>query len=262
VIVAQVSLLAGFLAAWQWLPSLPGASAVGVLDPFIISSPTRVADQVWSLMSGAHHTPVVWPYLASTLWSTFVGTAAGTIVGAILALLLGSSPTALSILRPFIVALNATPRIAIIPVIIIIFGTGTLTASMTGFFLVVFIVFFSALEGARSVPLQIIQNARVFGYGPLAIMWAVRLPYTVAWTFAVMPNAVSFGLVGVVTAELLTGAKGMGSFLVIALNAVLSSLTFAIVVILATVGASLVGAMAMGRRLVLRWWDIEHGIEG
>src|SRR5258708_15394298 len=119
VLPAQVALLGVVLAAWQWLPSLPGISAsIGVLDPFIISSPIRVADQIWSLMSGAHHTPVVWPYLALTLWSTFAGTVAGTIVGTILALVLGSSPTALNILRPFIVALNATPRIAIIPVII------------------------------------------------------------------------------------------------------------------------------------------------
>jgi NitT/TauT family transport system permease protein len=255
----QLALLAGALTGWQWLPQIPGISDVfGFMDPFIISSPSRIAFQVWALFTGAQHTPVVWPYLAATLFSTLIGTVCGTVVGCIAGLLLGSNKTALRTLSPFITAFNATPRIAIIPVIVIICGTGTTTSAVTAFFLVVFIVFFSALEGARTVPPQILQNARIFGYGPVATILRLRLPYAIAWTFAVIPNAVSFGLVGVVTAEILTGARGMGSFLVVALNAVQSSLTFGIVVVMATVGATLVGLTTLLRRRVLHWWELEH----
>jgi hypothetical protein len=66
---------------------------------------------------------------------------------------------------------------------------------------VFFLAFFSALEGGRSVSQAMLDNARLLGAGPLDVMQTIRLPLVLQWTFATVPNAVSFGLIVAVTAS-------------------------------------------------------------
>jgi NitT/TauT family transport system permease protein len=252
----QLGLVLGGLALWQWIPSIPILAGLSpVFDPFVISSPTRVAEELWRLSTGAENSITIWPFLWATVKATLLGTAGGIVVGATSGLLLSNSDAANRVFRPFIVALNAVPRIALIPVIVILFGP-TLTASaVTSFIIVVFIVFFNAYEGGRSIAPQMIQNARILGANDVSIIWRVRLPYVLAWTFAALPNAVSFGLVGVVTAEILTGSQGVGRVLVIALSTVNATQTMAVTVTLALVGMVLVGSTSLIRGRLLHWWD-------
>lgn len=260
--LAQVSIVAGALALWQWIPSIPVLSDLSpVFDPFLISSPTRVAEELWRLSTGAENSITIWPFLWETVKATLIGTAGGIVAGASSGLLLSNSNAANRILRPFIVAMNAVPRIALIPVIVIIFGPTLTATAVTSFIIVVFIVFFNAYEGGRTIAPQIIQNAKILGANELSIMWRVRLPYVLAWTFAALPNAVSFGLVGVVTAEILTGSQGVGRILVIALSTVQATQTMAVTVVLAIVGMLLVGTTSLLRGRLLHWWD-QGGLTG
>jgi NitT/TauT family transport system permease protein len=75
------------------------------------------------------------------------------------------------------------------------------------------------------------------------------------WTFAAVPNAISFGLVAVVTTELLTGVNGMGSLVLAATNNLEADLSLAVVVILSVVGLILYGGAELLRRRLLRWRD-------
>lgn len=249
-------LLAVFLAGWQWVPDIPGIrGTLPILDPFIISSPQRIAVELWNLCSGSAQTPTIWPYLGITLEGTGIGVAGGVLSGALLGLVLSNSQMIDDVLRPFINALNAIPRIALIPIAVIIFGTTVGASAAAAWLLVIFIVFFNAYEGGRAIDREVVFNAVILGAKPRDILLRVRLPYVLAWTFAALPNAVSFGLVGVVTSEILTGVPGVGALLVVALDSVQSTITFAVVVILAAVGVALVVATSALRRRVLFWWD-------
>lgn len=255
----QLALLCALLAAWQWVPEIPGIRRVSsTFDPFFISSPSRVGAEIVRLVAGTNGISIVGP-LGTTLKSTFIGTGIGTLIGVLAGLVLSNSSTLARVLRPFIDAANATPRIALIPIIIIIFGPTATASSVTAALLVIFIVFFNALEGGRSIPRAVIDNCRILGAGPAEIMLRVRLPYVLAWTFAAMPNAISFGLVGVVTAELLTGVNGMGGVLSTAINSVQATLTFGVVAILSVVGLVLVGVTSIVRQRVLHWWESGDG---
>jgi ABC-type nitrate/sulfonate/bicarbonate transport system permease component len=106
-----------------------------------------------------------------------------------------------------------------------------------------------------------VQNVRLLGGSGLRVMLDVRLPYVIAWTFASLPNAIAFGLVSVVTAEILSGGIGLGGMLSSAVNTVDATLTFAIVVVLGTVGAVLVIGAGRVRRRVLHWWPgVDAGV--
>jgi NitT/TauT family transport system permease protein len=85
-------------------------------------------------------------------------------------------------------------------------------------------------------------------------MWRVRWPHVLAWTVTALPNAVSFGLVSVVTAEILTGTVGMGRLLLDSVTTVQASLTFAVVVVLSILGIVLVAIAEVIQRRWLHWW--------
>jgi NitT/TauT family transport system permease protein len=252
----RLLIVAAALAAWQFLPQIPALREFSpVFDPFFVSSPSQVFSLIRNLMTASGGHDAMWPYLWDTLKGTFIGVAIGTVLGAGLGLLLSNNDTAQRICSPFVVVLNATPRIALIPIFVIIAGP-TLTANvLTAVVVVFFLVFYNAFAGGVSVPGQTIQNARLLGANSWEVMRHVRLQYVMVWTFASLPNAISFGLVGVVTAEILTGRLGMGRLLFNSITAVDSTLTFAVVVILAAVGVILVTAADLVQRRILHWWE-------
>lgn len=254
--LVRLAVIVAFLATWQWGPEVGFLTSwLNFLDPFYISSPAKVATEVWNLLTGSGGNPTIWPYLGTTIAASMIGTAVGVVLGAAGGLLLSNSDFAASVCRPFIIAINAIPRVALIPVIVIIAGPTATSSAITAVIIVVFIVFFNAFEGGRSIAPEMIQNARILGAGNASVMARVRLPYVLAWTFATLPNAISFGLVGAVTAEILTGATGVGQLLQTAVSTINATLTFGIVVILAVVGVLLVMLTTLARGRLLRWWD-------
>jgi len=254
-LILQVLIVVAALLGWEYVPKIEGASKISPLfDVFFISSPTRVYQTLVNLANGKALSGPIWPFIQVTVTTAVVGTLIGMVFGTALGLLLSNDRRLNQILRPFVVSLNAVPRIAIIPIIVILLGasTGTsvMTAAITGFFS----VFFNAYEGGRSLPPQALDNARVLGASPYQMMRFVRLPYVVAWSFATLPNAISHGLLSVVTAEILTGYAGMGRLLIFAIGAASASLTIAVVVTLSVVGLVLVALGDVIRRRWLHWW--------
>jgi NitT/TauT family transport system permease protein len=251
----RVTLLLAVLALWQFLPEIPWLrSKSPVFDPFFVSSPQRIIERLGELAQGSHGQPQVWSYLWETLKGTLLGVIIGTVLGALFGLLLSNSRALQAVLSPYITFVNAMPRIALVPLFVIISGP-TLTASvLTAVTVVFFLVFYNAYAGGISVPTETVENARLLGATSGEIMRQVRLPYVLVWTFTSIPNAISFGLVAVVTAEILTGRIGMGQLLFTSISSVDSTLTFCVIVILSIVGVGLVTVSDALQRRVLHWW--------
>lgn len=252
---ARLVLVASFLAAWQWLPDVDAVRArFTFMDPFFISSPSLITQRIWDITTGANDATPIWSPLFFTLYTSMAGTAIAIAAGAFLGLLLSNSRFLERLFWPFIVALNAVPRIAIVPIIVILVGSAAKANIVTAVIVVFFLVFYNALEGGRTTPIEMIENAKLLGAGPWDIMRSVRLPLVLAWTSAAVPNAIAFGLVGAVTTEIFTGGEGIGQVLSASVNTADATLTFSVVVILTVVGVALVLGATLARRLVLPWW--------
>lgn len=251
----QLAIVAAFILMWELLPRVDWlAENYKFLDPFFISSPTEVGRTLRDLTTGSNGRPSLWPYARETVSAALIGTAIGTITGAVVGLLLSHSQRANEVLRPLIVALNAVPRIAIIPIFVILFGPSQTAAIVTAVTVVFFVVFFNAYEGGRSVPPEMIQNARILGASGFQVMRRFRWPYALAWTVAALPNAVAFGLLVVVTTEILSGTPGLGRLLLDSTTSLQADLTFAVVVVLSIFGMVFVGLTELLRRRWLHWW--------
>jgi NitT/TauT family transport system permease protein len=252
--VYRTMLLAAIVLGWQFLPEIGGLRHLSVVfDPFYVSSPSRVWTRLGYLMAGSHGQSAIWPYLWQTVKGTLLGVVIGTVAGSMAGLLLSNNEKLQKTFSPFIALFNATPRIALIPVIVIICGPTLTATALTGVLIVFFLVFYNAFAGGVAVPYETLENARLLGASRREIMWRVRFPYVVEWTFKSLPNAVSFGLVAVVTAELLTGKMGVGQLLENSISFSDSTGTFAIVVVLAAAGLILILLAEIAERRVLHW---------
>ena len=247
----QLALLAVFLGAWEGLTRLPWFVTHTFFDPFFISQPSRIAVRLaqWMVPGPDSIWPHLWLTVQATLWGLLVGVGSGFAVG----LALGRSRTLARIFNPFIVAFNSMPRIAFVPLITMFFGLGMASKIATSWFVVFFLVFFNTYKGARSVERELVDFCRTLGGSPRQILWRVHVPAAAAWTFAALPNAISFALIGVVLAEFVGSTTGMGYVMTTALATLNATDMFAAVTLLSVVGIGLVAALTALERRLLHW---------
>ena len=247
----QVGILAALLIAWETLTRVPWLVAHTAFDPFFISQPSRVAVRLWQWLQPGPQS--VWPHLIMTLEATFLGLIVGVGSGFLVGMALSRNRLVADILNPFIVAFNSMPRIAFVPLITMFFGLGIWSKVVTSWFVVFFLVFFNTYKGGRSVERELLDFCRTLGGTPRQILWRVRVPTAAAWTFAALPNAISFALIGVVLAEFVGSTTGMGYLMITALATLNATDMFASVTLLSVVGIGLVYGVTMIERRLLHW---------
>lgn len=251
VVFCQIAVLVVFLGAWEVLTRIPWFVRNTIYDPFFISRPSLIFARVveWITPGAGSIWPNLWETLSATFLGLFVGAGSGFVVG----LALAQSRFLASVFNPFIVTLNSMPRIAFVPLITMIFGLGIASKVVTAWFVVFFLLFFNTYKGSISVQRELIDFCSTLGGTPAKILWRVRIPYAAAWTFAALPNAVSFALVGVVLSEFVGSATGMGYVMINALAALNATDMFAAITILSLAGLMLVYSVQLVERRVLHW---------
>ncbi len=247
----QIGILAVILIGWEVLTRIPWFVANTVFDPFFISQPSRIGVRLWEWLQPGPDS--VWPHLWLTLRATFVGLLVGVGSGFIVGMALSRNRLLADILNPFIVAFNSMPRIAFVPLITMFFGLGMASKVATSWFVVFFLVFFNTYKGGRSVEREQLEFCRTLGGSSRQILWRVRIPTAAAWTFASLPNAISFALIGVVLAEFVGSTTGMGYLMITALATLNATDMFAAVTLLSIVGIGLVYSVTVLERRLLHW---------
>jgi NitT/TauT family transport system permease protein len=223
----QLILLCVLLGLWEGLTRVPYLIKNTFLDPFFISRPSLIGQQLWNWTFGTQ-AGFLLPHLASTLGATLLGLVVATSTGFLVGLLLSQSPIMAKTLNPFIVSLNSLPRIAMVPLITMVFGLGLLAKVVTAWFVVFFLIFFNTFKGSVSIEKHLLQ-------------------------FCQLPNAISFSLVAVVIAEFVGTTKGMGYLIVTALSTLNATEMFAAITVLGLSGIALVAIAERVERRLLRW---------
>ncbi|OWT64026.1 ABC transporter permease [Candidimonas nitroreducens] len=247
----QVVILAVIIGSWELLTRIPWFVHNTIFDPFFISRPSLIAVRLWQWMLPGPHS--VWPHLWQTLQATFLGLIVGVGSGFVVGMALSRNRTLADVFNPFIVAFNSMPRIAFVPLITMFFGLGIASKVATSWFVVFFLVFFNTYKGGRSVEPELLDFCRTLGGSPRQILWRVRIPSAAVWTFASLPNAISFALIGVVLAEFVGSTTGMGYLMITALATLNATDMFAAITLLSIVGVGLVYCVTWFEQRLLHW---------
>src|SRR6185312_10438198 len=197
----------------------------------------------------------IWQMALSTVQSTIWGFLAGVTTGFAAGLLLGRHDRLARVLEPYIVAFNSLPRIALVPLITMVFGFGILAKIVLAWTIVFFIVFFNTFQGVRTVDVDLIHSARFLGAGERDIVRTVIVPSALAWTFASLTPSISFALIGVVVGEFLGGESGGGlGYLIIQSLGTLNAADMMVALIaLGVIGITMALGIKQIEKRLLRW---------
>ena len=187
--------------------------------------------------------------LKNTWWGFLFGSASGIAAG----LILGRSDLLARIFGPYIVALNSIPRIAVVPLIILMFGLGDMSKIATAWIVVFFVVFFNTFEGTRAVDRDQIAAARLLGASEWAILRTVVVPSALAWVFASLMPAVSFALIGVIVGEFIGAERGLGKLIIEAEARANASEMMVAIFVMMVVGMVLAYVVRLLQSYLLRW---------
>ncbi|HEV2510790.1 ABC transporter permease [Bosea sp. (in: a-proteobacteria)] len=229
VVAWQVAILVVVLSIWEWGWSLRGIAALkplvpSILDPYFISKPSMIWTSFLKLSclgdaAGfgtcfARNDNNLWLALLVTLKNMWWGFVFGTVSGVACGLILGRSDYLSRIFQPYVVAMNSIPRIALVPLIILMFGLGDISKIVTAWIVVFFVVFFNTFEGTRAVDRDQIAAARLLGASEMTVLRTVVIPSALAWVFASLTPAVSFALIGVIVGEFIGAERGLGKLII------------------------------------------------
>ncbi|MGY3410911.1 ABC-type nitrate/sulfonate/bicarbonate transport system permease component [Bradyrhizobium sp. GM5.1] len=168
-------------------------------------------------------------------------------------LILGRSDLLARIFGPYIVALNSIPRIAVVPLIILMFGLGDMSKIATAWIVVFFVVFFNTFEGTRAVDRDQIAAARLLGASEWAILRTVVVHSVLAWVFASLMPAVSFALIGVIVGEFIGAERGLGKLIIEAEARSNASEMMVAIFLMMVVGMVLAYIVRLLQSYLLRW---------
>jgi NitT/TauT family transport system permease protein len=249
----QIVCVVVFFGIWEFGTRLPAlADNFNLFDPFFVSRPSLILARLYDWTVGAK-AGFLWPHLWVTLEATLLGLAVSVVSGFLVGLLFSQKRELAVVFNPFIIALNSVPRIAFVPLITMIFGLGLASKIVTAWFIVFFLVFFNTFKGGLSIERELLDFCRTLGANERQLVWTVRIPNALTWTFTALPNAVSFSLIGVVISEFVGSTTGMGYVIILSLSTSNASDMFAALAVLSLVGVSLVTIFQMIERRLLRW---------
>jgi ABC-type nitrate/sulfonate/bicarbonate transport system permease component len=117
---------------------------------------------------------------------------------------------------PFINAMNATPRVALLPLVIIWLGIGILSKVGIIFLGAVFSILINTRDGVKTTPVNLLNAARSFGASEWMLFKAVVLPSTIPFILTGLRLAVGRALVGVLVGELYAATAGIGFMITVA----------------------------------------------
>jgi NitT/TauT family transport system permease protein len=194
-----------FFVLWE------GIARLGLVKSILISSPSQILQAAqWLLANG------FWYDIGTSLLEFAFGFGLAVLVAVPLGLAMGWSSRLNAIFDPYAQALNAAPRIALIPVIMLWLGIGLISKVAVVFLGAFFPILLSAVAGVHNMDALLLRCAQLFGADRRQIFRTIALPSSVPWLITGMRVGVGRALVGVVVAELLASTAGVGHMMSVA----------------------------------------------
>jgi NitT/TauT family transport system permease protein len=180
-----------------------------------------------------------------TFWVTMLGFGIAIVVGVLLGFLVGSSRLAYTALYPLMVAFNAVPKAAIVPILVVWFGIGLGPGMLTAFLISFFPITVNIATGLATMEPELEDVLRVLGAKRWDVLVKVGLPRSMPYFYGSLKVAITLAFVGTVLAEMTAGDSGIGYLISSASSQQRVPLAFA--------GLVTIGVMAMAMYELFSW---------
>jgi NitT/TauT family transport system permease protein len=230
----------GLFLVWEVYCRITGIS------PFILPAPSAIFEALWRFRAG------IWLNAEQTLLTTLAGFAIAVVFGLLLGVAIGASSWLYAAIYPLLVAFNAIPKVAIVPVLVIWVGIGTAPAIITAFLISFFPIVVNVATGVATVEPELLDVLRSLGAKKRDIMLKVAIPRSAPYFFASLKIAITLAFVGSVISETVAANRGIGFLMLRDASANVPRM-FAALLLIAALAVAMYGIAALIERRFTRW---------
>lgn len=196
-----------FLIIWELV-----GNVYQLINPMFMSAPSLILKAAADLVRSGE----IWNDLRISAIELFWGYLAAVVFGIPFGIMVGWYKRMSYLFDPFINAMNATPRVALLPLIIIWLGIGILSKVGIIFLGAVFSILINTRDGVKTTPYNLLTCARSFGASEWMVFKTVVLPSTIPFILTGLRLATGRALVGVMVGELYAATAGIGFMITVA----------------------------------------------
>lgn len=200
----RIGILVLLLGLWEMITSL------GWVDPFLTSSPSRIAKTIASLYADGS----LFYHIGVTLMETLIGFVIAVVLGCVVALALWWSETLKKVLEPYIVVLNALPKIALGPLIIIWFGTGSEAIVFMTVLVGIIVATLHMLSAFMETDTNKVLLLRSMGASKFQILMKLVIPSSLPAFISMLKVNVGMAWIGSIMGEYIVSRAGLGYLIV------------------------------------------------
>jgi len=231
----------GMLIVWELVCTLFH------IREFILPAPSMIAKSLAEFKG---------PILEHSWWTlitTLVGFALAIVGGVLLGVAIGFSTLVYTGLYPLLIAFNAIPKVALVPILVIWFGIGAVPVIVTSFIISFFPIVVNVATGIATLEPELADVLRSLGASKLDVLRKVGLPRAMPYLFASLKIAITLAFVGSVLAETIGGNAGLGFLMVTASARFDVALVFAGLVAVAVMAVGLFAICVLIERRMIQW---------
>jgi len=228
-IIIGTAAVAGFVGVWHLFAS------ARIVPPLFLPGPLDVAEAYAEIWKGGE----LWQDLSISGQEMAIGYGLAAVTGVLLGLAIGWYRRLSYALDPFISFFYATPRIVLLPLLIIWFGIGVQSKIAVVFLGAFFAIVINTAAGVRNLDAHLVKVARSFGARDIWLFRTITIPGSVPFILTGLRLGTGHALVGVVVGELVASQHGIGHQMAIAGATFQSAKLFAYLMFIAATGVIL-----------------------
>lgn len=204
VTIFRIAILTLFIILWELLTDFK------IIDPFLTSSPSRMIKSLLEFIENG----TLFKHIFVTCYETIIGFTLGTVLGTLIAVILWYSPFTAKVLDPYLVVLNALPKVALAPIIIFWVGNGMGAIITITLLISVVTTIITVLTGFNGVDKGKLKLMETFGANKFQTLRYLVFPDNLQVLVSALKINVGLSWVGVIMGEFLVAREGLG-FLII-----------------------------------------------
>lgn len=234
------------LAAWEYV----GAR----LSPIFLSTPSKIVFALYALGTNGQLFEALWISVAGIM----IGFVAALLVGIPLGLFMGRIRTVEYFLDPWVSALFVTPRVALIPLILIWFGIGFEAQVVVVFLSALFPAIINTYAGVRNISSNLVDTGKAFGANERQLLFEIILPASVPFIMTGVRLSIGQAVIGLVVGQMFLALSGLGRLLVLNGDRFKTDYVFAIIIVIGLLGVTLTEAAKAAERRFSHWKETER----
>jgi NitT/TauT family transport system permease protein len=238
ILIIQGAVLMGAIALWEL------AARTGVVDAFFWSQPSAI----YATMKIFFTEGDAWTDIGFTFRSTILGFLLGTVSGSVLGLSFWWSRNYAAIVQPYVICFESIPKLALAPLIVLVFGLGLASKVATATALTVVVSTLTTYAGVKAIDQDGERLFYSLGASRLQVFRKLVIPFCIPWIISVLRVNIGLALTGAVVGEFIASQHGLGRAILYAGQTYDIALVWVAVLVLS--------ALAMLIYLAVSWLEI------